>query len=236
LPPWVAGFRAPETKLVSRLLVLGPDFEDGGPKAVHEIRRKRYKPLLMYWIADPLPVGTVLVRRCGDELDGLLPTRYALADVPYVIRPPCPLAGGSLGLVSGGVVFPKLSKLLHQEDALGAPCLDTAILALRGRPPSRGAPRHAPRHAGHAGTGGMLRTGVIRDFDITLRVATPDIRLTSAHAFAVVVGGGCTGRAHGCKAKQGRRGKDVKTALTCVPSPTVVRFWDGVESGRTILW
>jgi hypothetical protein len=48
---------------------------------------------------------------------------------------------------------------------------------------------------------------VIRPFDFTLRFATPDIRLASADAFAVV-GGGCTGRAHGCKAKQGRRGKD----------------------------
>ena len=41
--------------------------------------------------------------------------------------------GDSLGLVSGGVVFPELSKLLNQEDALGAPCLDTVILALRRR-------------------------------------------------------------------------------------------------------
>ena len=54
-------------------------------------------------------------------------------NVQFVIRRPCPLAGDSLGLVSGGVVFPKLSKLLHQEDALGAPCLDTVILALRRR-------------------------------------------------------------------------------------------------------
>ena len=65
---------------------------------------------------------------------------------------------------------------------------------------SAGAPRLA-------GTGGMLRTGIIRHFEIALRLATPDIRLASADAFAVV-GGGCTGRAHGCKAKQGRRGKD----------------------------
>jgi hypothetical protein len=57
----------------------------------------------------------------------------------------------------------------------------------------------------------MLRTGVIRYFDVTLRFATPDIRLASADAFAVV-GGGCTDKAHGCKAKQGRHGK---TALTC---------------------
>ena len=39
--------------------------------------------------------------------------------------------GIGLGLVSGGVVFPELSKMLHQEDALGAPCSDTVILALR---------------------------------------------------------------------------------------------------------
>jgi hypothetical protein len=69
----------------------------------------------------------------GGERDGLLPTRYVLADVPYVIRRPCPLAGDNLGLVSDGVVFPELSKLLHQEDALGAPCLDTVIVALRRR-------------------------------------------------------------------------------------------------------
>jgi hypothetical protein len=30
LPPWVAGFRAAETKLVSRRLVLEPGVEDGG--------------------------------------------------------------------------------------------------------------------------------------------------------------------------------------------------------------
>jgi len=52
-------------------------------------------------------------------------------NVRFVIRRPCPLAGDSLGLVSGGVVFLGLSKLLNQEDALGAPCLDTVILALR---------------------------------------------------------------------------------------------------------
>ena len=89
--------------------------------------------LLLCWIAGPLRIRTVLIRRCGDERDDLLPTRYVLADVPYVIRRPCPLAGDSLGLVSGGVVFPELSKLLRQEDALGAPCLDTVILALRRR-------------------------------------------------------------------------------------------------------
>jgi hypothetical protein len=42
------------------------------------------------------------------------------------LRPPCgtpaPLSSGP-GLVTGGVVFSKLSKLLNQEDALGAPCL-----------------------------------------------------------------------------------------------------------------
>jgi hypothetical protein len=40
------------------------------------------------------------------------------------------LAWGGLGMVSGGVVFRGLSKLLHQEDALGVPCLDTVMVAL----------------------------------------------------------------------------------------------------------
>ena len=101
-----------------------------------------------------------------------------------------------------------MSKLLHQEDALGAPCLDTVILALRTHALA-GAPRLA-------GTGGILRTGVIWHFDVTLRFATPDIRLAGADAFAVV-GGGCTGRAHGCKAKQGRRGNDGADVWLLVP-------------------
>ena len=104
--------------------------------------------------------------------------------------------------------------MLYQEDALGAPCLDTMILALRRRALVRRR---------------ILRTGVIRHFDITLRLAAPDIRLTSADAFAVV-GGGCTGRAHGCKAKQGSRGKDCPDV--CFLNPTLVRFWDLVQSGR----
>jgi hypothetical protein len=155
----------------------------------------------MCWIAGPCRSGRFLLRRCGDERDGLLPTRYVSADVPYVIRHPCPMAGDSLGMLSGGVVFPELSKLLRQEHALGAPCLDTVILALRRR--------------ALAGAG-MLRTGVIRHFEITLRLATPDIRLASADAFAVV-GGGCTGRAHGCKAKQGRRDRDGADVWVLVP-------------------
>ena len=126
------------------------------------------------------------------ERDGLLPTRYVLADVPYVIRHPCPLAGDSLGLVSGGVVFPELSKLLRQEDALGAPCLDTVIVALRSR-------ALAGRRNAADRRGSLLR------YHIT--ACYTGHQAASADAFAVV-GGGCTGRAHGCKAKQGRRGND----------------------------
>ena len=53
-------------------------------------------------------------------------------------RPLChpasvPPAWDDLGMVSDGAVFPGLSKLLNQEDALGAPCLDTVIAALRRR-------------------------------------------------------------------------------------------------------
>jgi hypothetical protein len=87
----------------------------------------------MCWIAGPLPIGTVLLRRSGDKRDDLLLTRYVSANVPYAIRRPCPLAWDGLGMVSGGVVFPGLSKRLNQEDALGVPCLDTVIVALRRR-------------------------------------------------------------------------------------------------------
>ena len=55
------------------------------------------------------------------------------ANVPYVHPASVPPAWDHLGMVSVGVVFPGLSKLLHQEDALGAPCLDTVIVALRRR-------------------------------------------------------------------------------------------------------
>src|SRR5208282_5751411 len=33
------------------------------------------------------------------------PTRYGLANVPFVVRRPCPLASDGLGPVPGGVVF-----------------------------------------------------------------------------------------------------------------------------------
>jgi hypothetical protein len=52
-----------------------------------------------------------------------LPTRYGLANVPFVIQRPCHLAWEGLRPVSGGAVFSKLSKLLNQEDALSAPRL-----------------------------------------------------------------------------------------------------------------
>ena len=171
----------------------------------------------MCWTAGPLPIGTVLLSSVWYKRDDLLPTRYVSANVPYLIRRRCPVAWDGLGMVSGGLVFPGLSKLLHQEDALGVPCLDTVIVALRRR-----------ALAGR----GMLRAGVIRHFDVTLRFATPDTRLVSADAFAVV-GGGCTGSAHGCKAN---RAVVVKAALTCVVSSTVVRFLDDVESWRRIIW
>src|ERR1700722_18318002 len=176
----------------------------GGMVGQIKMRRKRSKRTKSFFCAGS-PVLCRSERFCsaGPATNGtiFLPTRYVLADVPYVIRRPCPLAWGGLGLVSGGVVFPELSKLLNQERALGAPCLDTVILALRRR--------------ALAG-GGILRTDVIRHFGITLRLATPDIRLASADAFPVV-GGGCTGRAHGCKAKQGRRRKARADVCLLVP-------------------
>jgi hypothetical protein len=151
----------------------------------------------MCWIAGPLPIGTVLLRRSGDKRDDLLPTRYALANVPYVIRRRCPLAWDGLGMVSGGVVFPELSKLLNQEDALGVPCLNTVIVALRRRALAgrrNAADRRHPSLRCH-----------------TLRLATPDIRLASADAFAVVAADARVER----MGARPNRAVVVKTALTC---------------------
>jgi hypothetical protein len=51
-----------------------------------------------------------------------LPTRCVIAIVPFVIRRRLSRGPGWTGL-SGGVAFPKLSKLLNQENALSAPFL-----------------------------------------------------------------------------------------------------------------
>jgi len=90
------------------------------------------------------------------------PTRYGLANVPHFIWRPRVLW---LRVASGGVRLGRgsgLSNLLHQEYALGAPCLDTVMLL----------------SAGSASRG--LRKGVVRRFDFTLRFATPDIGLASS--------------------------------------------------------
>jgi hypothetical protein len=78
-------FQAAEAKLVSR-----------------EMRRKRYKSPSHVLDRRSFADRSGFAPSVGDQRDGLLPARYVLVDVPYVIRRPCPLAGDSLGLVSGG--------------------------------------------------------------------------------------------------------------------------------------
>jgi hypothetical protein len=135
-----------------------------------------------------------------------LPTRYVLANVPSSSGVRVIWPGMASGLVSGGVVFSKLSKLLNQEDALSVPC-------------SWG--DSAPRRRALAGVRCHINV-----------CYTQVIMPASADAFPVV-GGRCTGRAHRCKARQGRRGK---TAPTFELTFTVVRFLDGVERRRRFLW
>jgi hypothetical protein len=104
--------------------------------------------------------------------------------------------------VSGG--FSKLSKVLNQEDALGAPCLGCDFCSPQA--PSRGV--------------GMLRTGVIRRFGVTFTVEIT----RSSRRHALMLSGGwrqCTGKMLRRKAKQGRRedGADV-----WILNSIVVRF------------
>ena len=82
----------------------------------------------------------VLDRRHFADRDGSAsPVRPVTSETIFCLRGTCRrtprMSSGvrilRLGMVSGGVVFPGLSKLLSQEDALGAPCLDTVIVALR---------------------------------------------------------------------------------------------------------
>jgi hypothetical protein len=58
---------------------------------------------------------------------------FCIGERPVLCRP-IHLAYDGLGLVSGGVVFPKLSKLLNQEDALSAPCLRGDFCSPQARP------------------------------------------------------------------------------------------------------
>jgi hypothetical protein len=95
----------------------------------------------------------------------------------------------------------QIVKTASSRGRLGGPCLDTVILALRRR-----------ALAGRRNAADRRN----RYFEITLRLATPEIRPAGADAFAVV-SGGCTGRAHGCKAKQGRRSKGGADVWLLVP-------------------
>ena len=115
---------------------------------------------------------------------------------------------------AGGVLFPKLSKLLNQGDALSAPCFSRA--------PSGGAPRPA-------GTGGMPPTGLTRHFRCRITVCyTRLITPTSADELPVV-GGRCTGGAHRCKVEQGCR---EDRADVWIPTSKVVRFGGRVQSEK----
>jgi hypothetical protein len=89
------------------------------PLRVKRVRKKRTKR-----------IKSAAVRISAPRRDGLSAYEPDIGERP--VSHPAPVASG-IGLRPGGVVFSKLSKLLHQEDALSAPCLDTVILALRRR-------------------------------------------------------------------------------------------------------
>jgi hypothetical protein len=70
------------------------------------------------WLPDRRAVS-VFTWSAGDKRDDIL--FYALRIDEHPVSHPASVSSG-LGL-TGGAVFPKLSKLLNQENALSAPCL-----------------------------------------------------------------------------------------------------------------
>jgi len=68
---------------------------------VREMRRKRCKAPSHVLDRRPFADRDGSASSAGDKRDDLLPTRYVLANVPYVILRPCPLAWD--GVRWGGV-------------------------------------------------------------------------------------------------------------------------------------
>jgi hypothetical protein len=64
-----------------------------GQIKVREMRRKRLSPLLLCWIAGPLPIGAVLLCRSGDKRDDLFAYEVRVGG-----RPVCHPASASSGL------------------------------------------------------------------------------------------------------------------------------------------
>ena len=103
---------------------------------MRKVRKKRKKPVLTCKLAAFSSITEGFATKFAREnivlrLEPLLPvtngtiylhTRYILAIVPFVTRRALSPGLGWPGL-SGGGVFPKLSKLLSQEDAWAHPCL-----------------------------------------------------------------------------------------------------------------
>jgi hypothetical protein len=111
-------------------------------------------------------------------------------------RPVCQSTRDNAGQVSGGVVFPKLSKLLNQEDALGAPCYEV-ICALRRR-----------ALTGRRNVADRLSRSLLWHITVGYTESSCGQALMLSRRWAADAR---TERKR-CKAKQGRR---CKTALTC---------------------
>jgi hypothetical protein len=113
-------------------------------------------PLLMRQLADPLPIGAVLPRQPRDKRDDLSAYELRIGE-----RPVCHPAAVSSGLGwprAGWCGVSLVVKTAQSRERTGRTMLNALILLSAGTP-SLGA--------------GMLRTGVIRHFDVTLRFATP---------------------------------------------------------------
>jgi hypothetical protein len=148
----------------------------------------------MRWPADPSSVFHLASPATNGTI--ILPTRQVLMNAPSLRRRPCHLTSDGLGPVSGVCGVFQVVKTAQTRGRTERTLLYTVISALRRR-----------------ALAGRRNAAERRNPSLSHELfATPEfITLASADAFPVV-GGRCTGRAHRCKAKQGRRGK---TALRC---------------------
>ena len=195
-----------------------------GQIKVREIRRKRYKPLLMCRIAGPLPIGTVLLA-CpvtNGTIFCLRGTCWRTSRMSSGVRVLW------LGWPRDGVRWGGVSRVVKTASSRGRTGRTLFghgdCCSPQARP--RGALHGQPGQAECCGQASSVTS--ISHYGLLHRTSGWQALMLSRWWAA-------DARVERMGARPNRV-VVIKTALTCVLSPTVVRFWDGVQSGREIIW